>query len=143
MAFAELAWELQGRTIEERKGDKILVIDIKNLPAMSRRLKEVRDEIAALKKEEDRLKSSILAHPDCKIGYADDGIKVTENREVDMEDQNLIDLLKKKDKWDEVTNVSISKPKLRAVAEEDKEIAEAIVWLTSRKINKQRGKRRR
>lgn len=139
MGFAELAWEIQGRQVERREGSKILVIDVNNLVAMSRRLKRVRDEIAVLKKEEDRLKTSILAHPDCKVGYSNDGIKVTPKKEPDTEDEKLVALLKKKGYWDRVSKTSVSLPKLREVAAEDKEIADTIKWRVSRKINKQRG----
>ncbi len=139
MGFAEVAWALQGQIVEERQGHKILVIDVLNLPAMSQRLKRVRDETALLKKEDTRLKAAILSHADCKIGYKDDGIKVTEALTPDTDDPQLVELLKKKGYWDRVTSVTVSVTALRDVAEEDPEVAEAINWLTSRKLSKQRG----
>ena len=121
--------------------DRILVIDINNLQAMCARLKQVRDQSALLKKEEDRLKRSILAHPDCKIGYSNDAIKV-DPKEDFAENETLIEMLKKKGKWEKVTSTKISITALRAVAEDDQDIADAITWLTSRKLVKRRTKRR-
>lgn len=138
MSLAKLAAELQGLTEDE---NSILVIDINNLPAMSARLKQVRDQTATLKKEEDRLKRSILAHPDCKVGYSNDAIKVDPKQDF-AEDEVLIEMLKKKGKWEEVTSTKISIKALRAAAEEDEDIADSITWLTSRKISKRRTKRR-
>ena len=138
MSLAKLAAELQGLVEDE---DRILIIDVNNLQAMCARLKQVRDQTALLKKEEDRLKRSILAHPNCKIGYSDDAMKVDEKKDF-QENETLFAMLKKKGKWEEVTSTKISVTALRAVAEEDKEIAESITWLTSRKLVKRRTKRR-
>lgn len=139
MGLAELAWEIQGKRIEQQKGGRILILDITNLEAMSRRLKRVRDDMALLKKEDDRLKTAILTHPKCKIGYQDDGIKVTEELTPDTDDPKLLEILRRKGYWERVTSTSISTPALRAVATEDPEVAAAITWLSSRKINKRRG----
>lgn len=135
MGLAELAQELQGRG-EESQGGKLLFLDVTNLPKLSIRLKKVREEIARLKKDEDRLKSLILAHPDSKIGHSNDSIKIGETTTPDTEDPHLHAVLRKKGHWDKVATVSISKPKLREVAEEDEDVAKAITWLSSRTVRK-------
>lgn len=139
MSLARLVDELQGLVEDE---DSILIIDVNNLLAMNARLKQVRDQAAKFKKEEDRLKRSILAHPDCKVGYSDDFIKV-DPKEDFQEDEILLAMLKKKGVYESVSSPrKISVVSLRAAAEEDEDIKNAITWLTSRKLTKRRTKRR-
>ncbi len=137
--LAELAWELRGYQPKvDDKGQLLQLLDVNNLPALCRRLKEVRDEAAALKKEDDKLKRTVLAHPEAVIGYSCDAMHISETETPDVDDLALRILLKKKGYWERVTETKISVPTLRALAEEDPEIFEAIEWLSSRKLNKKR-----
>lgn len=129
--------------VDPDKGDGILDMDLTDIRALSRELKETRDAMAILKKREDRLKTAILAHEESSFGYENDFIRIKEDKSPDMEDEGLRELLKKKGLWDQVTNVSISKPALRKAAEADEEIAAAIRWLSNRKLEKARRKKKR
>lgn len=143
--LGDIADAVKGRSKDkiDQKSAGLLDLDPADLLALSRELKDVRDRKSVLEKREALLKAAILAHPDSVVGYADDFMKVTEERSPDIADPGLHELLKAKGLWDKVAKVSLSAPLLKKAAQDDEEVAAAIRWLSSRKLNKKRRKRSR
>ena len=117
------------------------------LGEMGNLLKQAQEMQRQVDRVRNEMKSRVIE------GHAGGGVvrvEVTANRHevkrvhispdvLKSDDPKLIALLKKKGLWEQITETKVSVTKLRAAAEDDEEVAAAIKWLKSRKLNKRRG----
>lgn len=144
MSFAEVAFSFRHRREKPAPpslGDRLRLLDVNDLPGLSRRLKELRDQIADLKEEEERIAKHMNVHRDCKVGYSNEYIKVIPIKSPDLEDPKLLALLEAKGLMGRVTETKISAPLLKEIADEHDDVAKAIRWNVGRQIRK-KGKRK-
>jgi len=126
----DLEAELSGKV-----EDGNIKLDTADMDALGARIREVRIKSRYLKKEDERLRELILAHPLAKLGYGNESIEIGKNDSVDMTAELVLSLIKAK-KLNEALNVSISVPKVRKLAEKNDEIAQAYenAKFTGRKV---------
>lgn len=148
MGLADLADELQGKKpkkpieqvdLEAELGGKAeedgsIKLDVTDLEAIGARLREVRKKKATLKKEEDRLRTLVLGHPDSKVGFSNGSIIISSSQEMNTNSPELLAALEKTGTLDEAYNKSISPPKVREIAKREAEVAAAITTFTVRKV---------
>jgi len=127
MSLADLVNEARGGQQE---------VDEK-LQKKTARIKEVRTKLSALKKEEEKLRKEILAHPLCKEGYNDESVVIGGFEQLDLENQKLVAALHSEGVFEQAVNISLSSPKIKAIGEKNEVIARAIEVATSRgrKVN--------
>ena len=92
--------------------------DPKDLSGLGSRLKEVRLEIASLKKEEEKLRKMILVHPESKVGYSNPYISIGGEDRLVKDDPKLIEYLEKNGLLDKVSKRTIEVRKLRRLGED-------------------------
>jgi hypothetical protein len=121
---------LQGQVTPE--GD--IKLDSTDLNVVTARLKVVRGELADLKKEEGQLKALVLVHPDAKAGFNNGEIEIEGTITIDLEHGPLLVALMEGKQFASCCNLSLSLPKVRALAKTDPKIAAVIKTLKGRKI---------
>ena len=126
----DLEAELSGKVV-----DGEIKLDTTDIDELSARLRVVRIKLRALKKEDDRVRQLILAHPSAKVGFGNRAIEISANETVDITPE-LLSALADSKKINEAVNISFSVPKIRKLAETNATIAEAFgaARLVGRKI---------
>jgi hypothetical protein len=150
MSLADVAKEIQGRP--EKKPDPVqqldfeheltgkvaedgtIVLDTTDLDAVGARLKAVRQLAARCKKEDDRLRKLILAHPSSKPGYRNLSIEIEGSQQMRTDNPELLAALMKAKLFGAACNMSLSPPKIRELAVKHPKIAAAIKHAEVRKI---------
>ena len=123
--------KLEGK-VDEKTGD--IKLDTADLDALSARIKQVRAEIKPLKAEEDRLRKLILAHPDASAGYSNRSITIKPTEDLNLDDPELLHALYKAKVLGEAMNMSLSKPKVRKIAERVKAVEKVLGTHKGRQI---------
>jgi len=111
-----------GGSVEE---DGTVSLDVKDLVALGQAIKETRKIESAAKKEVARLRELILAHQDARIGYRNDVLSIVEHETV-AETDELVAVLKAEGFYESVVMTSVSVPRVKAVAENNKKVAAAL-----------------
>lgn len=124
-----------GGTIDE---DGKIVLDTTDLEAIGARLKAVRGLQAKCKKEDERLRKLILAHPDAKPGFKNTSIEIEGSQQMRTDNPELLVALMQTKTFGEALNLTISAPKVRAIAEKEPKVAEAVRYATVRKVKQRK-----
>jgi hypothetical protein len=114
--------------------DGELKLDAADIDVVTARLKEVRVGMAALKKEEDQLKALLLAHPKAKAGFINSSIEIEGTQTIDLFHGPLLAALMEAKVFPQACNLTLSQPKVRALAAKHPKIAAEITTLHGRKI---------
>jgi len=107
--------------------DGVIKLATTDLDKVGKDLKQVRKEIAALRKQEDQLKQLILSNNLSKPGYANASIEIVGKEKLDTEDPELLVALAKAKSLGAACNMTLSDPKIRALAVSNPDIATAYL----------------
>lgn len=147
MSLSELVGELKGQpekklqspaTKPELGGevtpDGEIKLDAIDLAVVGAKLKDVRAQLTALKKEEGQLKALVLAHAEAKAGFTNNSLIIEGTQTIDLEHGPLLAALMSTKTFAQCCNMSLSQPKVRDVAAKKPQVAAAIKMLHGRKI---------
>lgn len=134
VAEIDFEHELSG----EVTADGIIKLDTTNLDVIGARLRAVRQLAAKCKKEDERLKKLILAHPDSKPGYKNSAIEIEGSQQMMTDNPELLVALMQTNNFAAACNMSVSQPKVRALAETEPKIADALRYSTVRKVKQRK-----